>query len=93
LATTTTTIIESNNKDNFDDDRRKLELATADLQQPFYSNVLCEFLPQNCSSVIVDYLLAMKAEKNLSAHYSQVIIKLSKKLSIFVKFKDWKALL
>jgi integrase len=84
----TTTIIESNNKVNFD---RKLELATADLQQSFYSKVLREFLPQNCSSVIIDYLLAMKAEKNLSAHYSQVIIKLSKKLATFVRFKDWKA--
>jgi integrase len=38
----------------------------------------------------VDYILAMKTEKNLSLHYREVIIKALSRLSIFTKFKDWK---
>jgi hypothetical protein len=87
----TTTIIETNNNNNFD---RKLELVTAGLQ-PFYSKVLRELSAKStngiCASVIIDYLLAMKTEKNLSLHSREIIIKALYKLSTFANFKDWKA--
>ena len=72
---------------------RKLELITADLQ-PYYSKILLhESSPQKYSSIIiVDYLLAMKSEKNLSLHTREVIIKTLAQLSRFTDFKDWKAI-
>jgi integrase/recombinase XerD len=87
LATTATIIEETNNKNNFDD--RKLELVTADMQQ-HYHRVLLK-LPHTCNSVIVNYLLAMKTEKNLSLHSHEIIIKTLTKLSTFSHFRDWKA--
>jgi integrase/recombinase XerD len=69
---------------------RKLELVTADLQS-HYSKDLRGFSPQ-ISVIIVDYLLAMKSEKNLSAHSREGVIKTLTKLSRFVDFKNWKAI-
>jgi hypothetical protein len=67
---------------------RKLELVTAYLQ-PYYSKILREYSPQKYSPIIiVDYLLAMKSEKNLSLHTHEVIIKTLTQLSKFVDFKD-----
>jgi integrase len=80
----TTTIIEN----KFD---RKLELVTEDLQQKHYHKLL-ESLPRLASDEIINYLLAMKAEKNLAVHSREVIIKTLVQLSRFVKYKDWKAI-
>jgi integrase/recombinase XerD len=86
------------NNNNFD---RKLELVTADLQ-PFYPRVLRSLYAKshtatqnfgertNCALTIINYLLAMKTEKNLSLHSREIIIKTLSKLSTFSNFKDWK---
>ncbi|HEY9386824.1 MAG TPA: hypothetical protein VIP70_07275 [Nitrososphaeraceae archaeon] len=86
-TTTTTTIIDE--KENFFD--RKLDLATAGLQ-PYYSRVLQQDLPNRCALVIIDYLLAMKTEKNLSLNFRAVIIKILNKLSVFCHFKAWETI-
>jgi integrase len=85
---TTETVIEEKENRDFD---RKLSLATSGLQA-YYSRVLQQELPDRCASVIVDYLLAMKTEKNPSSHHREVIIKTLNKLSMFCKYKDWKAI-
>jgi integrase/recombinase XerD len=75
---------------NFD---RKLSEATAGLQ-PFYSRMLSsigkdENISKTNSSTIIDFILAMKAEKNHSLHYRGVIIKTLVKLCRF-SFKTFK---
>jgi hypothetical protein len=68
--------------------------VTAD-SQPHYSRILRNLYtksPDN-SIIIIEYLLAMKSEKNLSLHTREVIIKTLTQLSRFTDFKDWKATL
>jgi hypothetical protein len=75
LATAATIIDDDDeNELNYDNlKNRKLELVTAGLQ-PAYARIL-QRIPDNVRLDIIDYLLAMKTEKNLSLHYSQIIIK------------------
>jgi len=96
LATSTTTIIERSyggDDHNFD---RKLELVTADLQRHYFRSLSNigdgDGGNKTIALTIIDYLLAMKAEKNLSLHSREVIIKVLTHLSRFTKYKDWKAI-
>jgi hypothetical protein len=88
---TTTAIIEEEEKKNNNNFDRKLDLVTAGLQ-PFFIKILQQKLPHTHSQVIVDYLFAMKTEKNLSLHYTRTIIKLFFQLARFTNFKAWKTI-
>jgi hypothetical protein len=84
---TTAIIEEEETNNNFN---RKLELATAGLL-PYYNKVLSQVLPIECAADIVDYLIAMKTEKNLSLHSREIIIKTLKLLARFTSFNTWKS--
>jgi integrase/recombinase XerD len=87
----TTAIIESTETETENNFDRKLQLVTEGLQHS-YANILQHKLPHKLSSVIIDYLLAMKTEKNLSLNYSRIIIKSLNQLARFTHLKDWKAI-
>jgi hypothetical protein len=94
-TTTTTTVINditSVNSEVSSQFERKLDLVTADLPRHYRNMLLCRSIPNTCSLDIVDYLTAMKSEKNLSAHSRGGIIKTLTQLSRFVKFKEWKSI-
>jgi integrase len=80
----TTAIIDTKENETFD---RKLQLVTEGLQ-PNYAKILLR-LPDNIRLGIVEYLLAMKTEKNLSLHYSRIIIRTLARLARFNHFKRW----
>lgn len=80
------TSVPENENETFD---RKLDLVTEGLL-PQYKNTLLK-LPYELRLDIVNYLLAMKTEKNLSLHYSRIIIKSLAQLATLIKKKAWKA--
>jgi hypothetical protein len=82
----TTAIIEDK-ENNFD---KKLDLAIAGLQQ-YYYRALQDLANRSNALIIIDFLIAMKTEKNLSMHSHELIIKTLNLLSTFTGFKDWKA--
>jgi hypothetical protein len=75
---------QNNHDDIFD---RKLSLLTSGLD-PYYSRTLSG-LPTGNALVIIDYLLAMKTEKNLSLHFTELVIKALNKLCVFCKYKHF----
>lgn len=52
---------------------RKLHAATSDLRR-FYHNILVERVPRQNAQVIIDYILAMKTETNISDNYRVLLL-------------------
>lgn len=67
---------------------RKLESVIAGLQK-FYYRILDERLPKGNACTIIDYILAMKIETNLSDNYRQALIKALAGLSEFTSNKSF----
>jgi integrase len=76
---TTNTIVSSNNDTLFD---RKIGIITEGLQ-PFFTFMLKD-LPQENALTIVDYIISMKNEVNLSDHYRKLNIYTLYKISRFL---------
>ena len=65
---------------------RKLESITAGLQRLYY-RILDERLPKGNACTIIDYILVMKIETNLSDNYRRALIKALASLSEFTNNK------